>query len=431
MQVQFEVPKQFFLKGIPCRIELKVGQRLGDYIVEKILGSGTFGDVYKVSKNNKFFALKLLKLWEVVYKEQKEAIGEKFLREYHAGLTESDYLVHSHTFGEIEGNPFFIMDYISKGDLRSKIGKLSTEDIVMIGYDTLKGLRDLHANGIIHRDLKPDNVLLDENGKALLTDFGISAFINHRIKRATAPNLFGQVKETFGTYAYIAPEQMKDSKKFATTTPRTDIWSWGVMMYELFSGGEYPWGPLETQADLVEFSKNVFQGCFVHTLAFRTMPPNWANLIKESLQVNFDKRIESVNTILNILDRSNKQPVYNTISATAEISLVILQGVNQGYVYKLNGKNRIFNIGRSEINDIVIEDYKTVFISRQHFTIENVSSLDGWFIRDGQWHNDKKCWERSTNGTYINATEVDAKQGCRLKNGDIITIGDTTIKVNG
>lgn len=431
MDIRFDVPQQFFLKGIPCRVDLHPGQKLGEYTVVEFKGGGTFGSVFHVKKDNRDFALKLLKLWEVVYKDQKEAIGERFLREYHAATTKSEYLVHSHAYGEIDNNPFFIMDFARNGDVRERMPKLTHDEIVMIGYDVLKGLRDLHQVGIIHRDIKPENVLLADNGKALLTDFGISAFVNHKIKRGTKPNMFGNVKETFGTYAYIAPEQLVDGKKFATTTPRTDIWSWGVMMYEMFSRGEYPFGPLETESDLVDFIQNSREGRIVHTSAFASMPPGWPEIVKACIQARFDNRIESIDHILNRLDKSNMVREMNTLSVSGSITLKVLQGVQPGKTFTLQPTHKIFNLGRSERNEIQIEDYQTVFISRNHATIECVPSLNGWFIKDGQWDDAERCWKTSTNGTWVNSSQIDAKPGVKLRDGDIITIGDTTIKVEG
>jgi len=428
MDVRFNVPSKFFLQGIPCRVDLHPGQSVGDYRVEKLLGSGTFGVVYKVTKNQKPYALKLLKLWEIVYKNQKESIGERFLYEFHAAQTKSEYLVKSHEFGEINNNPFFIMDFMKNGDIRNRIGSLKMEDIIFIGYDTLKGLRDLHSVGIIHRDIKPDNVLIADNGKATLTDFGISAFVNHQIKRKTEPNMFGKVKETFGTYAYIPPEQLIDKLRFSTTTPKTDLWAWGVMMYELFSGGEYPWGPLKTESDLVEFVRNTQTGNMANTEAFRYMPTVWSEVIQACLQSKFELRVDNVSIVLNTLDSNNRITINETIGIYDTLVLQILLGVESGKAYTLSPLDKIFTIGRSDNNTIIIEDFQTVFISRFHCTIECIPSLHAWYLRDGQWCQDDKIWKPSTNGTYLNSDKVD-KNGKKLKCGDIITIGDTTIRV--
>lgn len=429
MIVKFEQPEKFFLQNIPSRIELKKHQKIGDYTVESIIGNGTFGIVYKVRLNNKFYALKLLKLWEVVYKDAKETVGERFLREFHAAKTPGKHLVKSHIYGEIDGNPFFIMDYIKGGCMRNKIGKLSCEDIQLGGFDMLKGLSELHNAGIIHRDMKPDNVLIDEKGKALLTDFGISAFVNHHIKRHTKPNLFGHVKETFGTYAYIPPEQLISRKRFAATTPRTDIWAWGVMMYELFSGGKYPWGKLETESDLADYIRNANTQNMVNNAAFTKMPNNWSKAILKCLKSKFEERAENVASLLNLINLESK-PILSRKEKSAHktLKLNVLDGEENGKIYELSPNQKIHNIGRANDNDIVISDFRLRYISRFHACIECVKSTNSWYIRDGQWNNEDREWIKSKNGTYVNSNKID-KNGVKLKQNDIITIGDTKIGV--
>lgn len=433
MQVLFEAPESFLLKVIPTRVELNRGDKLGDYTIEKTLGSGTFGVVYKAFCNGQPYAIKLLKLWETVYEEKKNELGERFLREYKVGKMQSKYLVHSHTYGEIEGNPFFVMDFCPGGDLRSYIGSLKEDDMYMCGLDILNGLKVLHDEGIIHRDLKPENVMFSQHGRALLSDFGVSAFVNHTIKRMTRPNLFGNVRETFGTYAYIPPEQLIDAKKFKTTTPATDLWSFGVMIFELYNKGEYPWGPLETESDLADFIRNARTGKLAKPELLDKLPTPWPEVVRACLQPDISKRAGRVEDILRLLDKGSHFKSHASIDENSSLMIKILQGYEPGKVYMLNRnegliKKNHFSIGRSESNDVMIMDFPTVYISRNHATIEAIDALDGWYIRDGQWSDRERRWIPSTNGTFVNSDQV-SKDGHKLRLGDIITIGDTTFKI--
>lgn len=110
-------------------------------------------------------------------------------------------------------------------------------DWVKIAHQVLYGLRALHQCGKVHRDLKPENVLLNKSGTAVLTDFGISG---DRNKRMTERNILGKPRQIFGTYAYMPPEQVKRNRGDATVLPTTDIFSFGVMMYQLLTGGNLP-----------------------------------------------------------------------------------------------------------------------------------------------------------------------------------------------
>ena len=128
----------------------------GRFQVEKILGEGSFGRVYSVrDRQGELFALKLLKLWEVPA-EIRDPLVARFDMEFETGRIDSNYLVHSYSYGEVKGNPYMLMEYCPNGDLR----KYASHgiDLVRAAYEILSGLNDLHACGKVHRDLKPENV---------------------------------------------------------------------------------------------------------------------------------------------------------------------------------------------------------------------------------------------------------------------------------
>ena len=145
------------------------------WVVEKMLGEGTFGQVYKVTDNQKRTkkALKILKLWEILPQDRPNYI-KRFDREFKIGNIESEYIARSLVKGFVNGNPYVVMDYYNGGDLFSNLQNAKGIDLISIGTQILWGLKDLHENGIIHRDLKPENVLLKDLNHAVLTDFGIA-----------------------------------------------------------------------------------------------------------------------------------------------------------------------------------------------------------------------------------------------------------------
>ena len=217
----------------------------GRFQVEKILGEGSFGRVYSVrDRQGELFALKLLKLWEVPA-EIRDPLVARFDMEFETGRIDSNYLVHSISHGIMVGNPYIVMEYCPGGDLINLSSK-ETLDLPKVATHVLCGLKALHNCGKVHRDLKPENVLIKSNGDFALTDFGISG---DRNKRMTERNLLGKPKQIFGTYAYMPPEQL-NPRKDATVLPTTDIFSFGVMMFQLITG-ELPFGPLDSERDLV------------------------------------------------------------------------------------------------------------------------------------------------------------------------------------
>lgn len=88
----------------------------------------------------------------------------------------------------------------------------------------------------------------------------------------------------------------------------------------------------------------------------------------------------------------------------------------------------MLRIGRESSNDIVLSDTKNLFVSRFHFTLEKSTDGSYWLIRDGQWQKNERRWVTSTNGTYLNVTQV-SPEGLKIFTGDIITVGEYKIKV--
>jgi serine/threonine protein kinase len=186
--------------------EVLVSDTLQAYRVDKKIGEGGFADVYRVHNGaGEVFALKLLRMWKVTPEEQGEVL-KRFEREITCSNINSRYLVRSYDKGTHLGNPFFLMEYCPGGNLGDLIGQQLPEPTYRnIAVRILKGLQDLHQAGIIHRDLKPVNILFNHKGEALLTDFGISGYLQSRI---TVRNWLGHVKKIFGTVVYMPPEQL-------------------------------------------------------------------------------------------------------------------------------------------------------------------------------------------------------------------------------
>src|SRR4029078_2768721 len=127
--------------------------------------------------------------------------------------------------GEPDGEVFFTMELVRGEDLASllrRVGRLPSEKVVQIARQLCEGLSAAHAQGILHRDLKPANVLIDEAGRVRITDFGIA------VTRADAT-----FQAPIGTPAYMAPEQLLPG---APLTERTDVYTLGLLLYELVAG---------------------------------------------------------------------------------------------------------------------------------------------------------------------------------------------------
>lgn len=421
------------------RCSLSIGDNIdGRYSVTKVLGEGSFGKVYSVKDHyENQYALKLLKLWEVP-PEIRESLIARFDMEFETARIDSDYLVHSISHGFLEGNPYIVMEFCPGGDLLNLYAEGSVDN-TKVAKHVLMGLKALHNKGKVHRDLKPENVLIKSNGDFALTDFGISG---DRNKRMTERNIVGKPKQIFGTYAYMPPEQL-NPRKDATVLPTTDIFSFGVMMFQLLTG-ELPFGPLDSERDLVPYLKHGKRGEWNQNLLNSTKKGReWYDLIEGCLIPDFHNRLQTTDAVLQLVPHEQRISVKDVkidfqTKITNGVLLRVMQGEEHGRIYKLDdllrGECSILSMGRKDegvYNDIAISEEDSSYISRKHCTLELDYEIGSWIIRDGQWdRNYTGGWKRSTNGTYVNSKEVNVN-GMVFSPGDIISIGDTKLRVEG
>lgn len=420
------------------RCSYGVGDRIDrSFEISKILGEGSFGIVYAVKDfSGNTYALKLLKLWEVP-SEIRDSLMTRFEMEFETGRIDNDYLVRSISHGAVDGNPYILMEYCSGGDLLSVMSKEKLY-LPTVATHVLCGLKALHRCGKVHRDLKPENVLRKANGNYALTDFGISG---DRNKRMTERNILGKPKQIFGTYAYMPPEQL-NPRKDATVLPTTDIFSFGVMMYQLITG-ELPYGRLESESDLVSYLKRGKNGEWDKNCLYNTPTGyEWYPLIQGCLVPDFKTRLQAADDVLKLVPHLQYMPSFNSTPQDYQTKIVngvllrIMQGEEYGKVYWLDdmlvGDRAILSVGRKDFlvpNDIEIAEENSSYISRRHCTLELDYNIGSWIIRDGQWspNGTGGYWNLSTNGTYVNSKEV-SMDGMPFGPGDIISIGDTKLR---
>lgn len=429
---------------IAYRLDIKTGDLIdGKYTVIDRIGSGSYGDVYKVKDvrgNN--YALKLLRLWEVS-NELHDPLVAKFDQEYKTGKLTSEYLIHSLDFGVVKGNPYLLMEYCSSGDLSKLIGK-DLSQLPSFAHDILEGLHTLHSEGKVHRDLKPENVLIRNNGKAALTDFGVVGEMDQSKRMSEVGWWKKRPKQVQGTPLYMAPEMADRVGGGVTYLPTVDIWSFGVMMFELLTGSSFPFGNIEKIEDLPTYQEKAKKGKW-DTEKLRSVPNgnDWFYIIDRCLAPNYRERYQSALEVLQDMKPmiGNVNPIHKKerLSRNPNISkLIITQGDNLGTTYILsnflNEHRRMLHVGRKpEDNDIVLPENNSTYVSRYHFTLEKSKDGSFWTIKDGQWIKSERAWVTSTNGTYLNATPVithsDGKDGLKVFTGDIITVGEYKIKV--
>ncbi len=413
------------------RCDFQPGQTVNQYTIRKVLGEGSFGVVYLAETGGQKLALKLLRLWEVP-SEIREPLMERFEMEFRTGQIPCENLVQSLDYGVVGGNPYIVMEFCPGGDLESLLGKGDVRN-TRICQNILTGLAALHNQGKVHRDLKPENVLFKQSGVAALTDFGIAGDRTHRM---TQRNIFGKPNQIFGTYAYMPPEQVNRARGGATVLPTTDIFSFGVLAYQLLTG-ILPFGTLESHNDLAEYQIRGKKGIWNRD-ALRQVPNSqqWMQVIEGCLVPDFKQRLQATGDVLRLLplDMAPTAGAHRPQQPACQPQrkgcfLRIMQGEEYGRLYDLtqlvSRGQGVLTVGRQNDNAIYIKSVTSDYVSRHHCTIENGEGK--WVVRDGQWQRDARQWVPSSNGTFVNSRPV-SDAGYYLSPGDIITIGDVTLK---
>jgi serine/threonine protein kinase len=231
------------------RGELLLGETLGPYRLEEILGEGQMGIVYRAARDpaGTPVALKLLRAElsaDPVYRRRFTREGE-----IASGL-DHPHLVRVLDVGEIEGRHFIAAEYVPGSSLAERIahtGQLAPSELVRLVTHLGSALDALHRLGLVHRDVKPSNVMVDEDGAGALTDFGLA--------RGDAHTVLTKQGLVVGTIDYLAPEIIRGER----ATAASDIYALGCVAYECMAGSP-PFA-----------HKSFAEACLAH---LREEPPN-------------------------------------------------------------------------------------------------------------------------------------------------------------
>src|SRR5204863_5197547 len=216
-----------------------IGQTISHYKILGKLGEGGMGVVYKAedTKLKRVVALKFLPS-HLSASEQDKA---RFIQEAQAASA----LNHPNVCSIIDiqqhdGQMFIVMEFVDGQTLREKKGSISFKQAVDIGIQVADGLAAAHEKGIVHRDIKPENIMIRKDGIAQVMDFGL-AKLQGNVSRLTKEG------STVGTAGYMSPEQVQGQE----ADHRSDIFSLGVLLYELLTG-ELPFKGVHESALMYE-----------------------------------------------------------------------------------------------------------------------------------------------------------------------------------
>jgi serine/threonine protein kinase len=221
------------LGGPPTKPEMNTGavnqsgRRFGDFLLEKKIGQGGMGEVYRARQVSldRPVAVKCLSRGLAT----QPGFVERFQREAKAAAN----IVHPHViqiyaYGIDQGTPYFAMEYVEGEDLQQRmrrLKRLALEEIVDTMIAVASALAAAHEKGMIHRDIKPSNVMIDKQGNVKVMDFGLA-------KAATTDGSLTSSGVIMGTPNYLSPEQGRGDP----IDGRADLYSLGVVLYELLAG---------------------------------------------------------------------------------------------------------------------------------------------------------------------------------------------------
>lgn len=328
---------------------VSVPSKIGKYTNIRPLGAGGMGAVYLGED-------KELKR-TVVIKTLLKSGGSRrarFIREAGilSGLT-SQRIVRFYETLESDGKEYVILEYVEGmdlGELLQKDGKLPAEVALWILREICRGLKIAHHQQIVHRDIKPGNILLSKGAQVKITDFGISgvegAENGDNDKEKKSSTLLSNVKivnvnltadsgpsgsTSMGTLSYMAPEQISNVH---TADSRADIYSLGVMLYEMVTGCKpYTEDSLKSQYEKIQKETYINPGKFV-----KGLPKIVNKIVKKCIRFDRKDRFASVDKICKLIDRYLKG--FNEKDIRQELANSMQNYPNSQYKYRpIIGKN--------------------------------------------------------------------------------------------
>jgi serine/threonine protein kinase/pimeloyl-ACP methyl ester carboxylesterase/tetratricopeptide (TPR) repeat protein len=287
------------------------GCAIGAYQVVSRLGSGGMGDVYlgHDSRLDRPVAIKFL--------SPELAVDRSRLRRFHqeakaASSVNHPHIVVVHDFGELDGRPYIVTEFIEGETLRQRLanGPLPIGDVVDLGVQMASALAAAHAQDVVHRDVKPENVMVRPDGYLKVLDFGLAKLAT----RQGSPDPVDQDLRTrsgtvMGTPSYMSPEQARGLELDA----RSDVWSLGVVLYEMATG-QLPF----TDSRTATVSDRERSDGGASEDAHRRVPTELLAIIRTALETVRDQRYQSAADLCAALKHLQRAPDSRRVPLASE-----------------------------------------------------------------------------------------------------------------
>ncbi len=321
-----------------------VGKTISHYKILEKLGEGGMGVVYKAedTKLKRTVALKFLPQNTFAGEEEKN----RFIREAQSAAS----LEHSNIFtvyeiDEADGQIFIAMAFIDGESLKEKIekGPMKLKEAVNIACQVCDGLYEAHEKGIVHRDIKPANIMITSKGQVKIMDFGLA--------KAVGRSRLTKTKSSMGTVAYMSPEQTNGED----VDSRSDVWSLGVVLYEMISG-QLPFKGDYEQAILYSVMNEDAESL---TSLRPGVPLGLQRVVEKALAKNPEERYQNVDEMLvdlrivgNELESGTKKTAVPKRNRKINKKVVVIAGA-AFLVLILMALGYIFLVGSSQTFDSI------------------------------------------------------------------------------
>ena len=302
---------------------LSPGSRLGPYEILAPIGAGGMGEVWKArdTRLNRTVAIKV----------SPATFTQRFEREAHAiAALNHPNICQIHDVGP----DYLVLEYIGGKRLT---GPLPVEETIRLAIQIASALEEAHSRGILHRDLKPANILVTANGTAKLLDFGLAKLTPERTAlptQAATDEMLTSPGQTMGTAAYMSPEQARGEELDA----RTDLWSFGAVLYEMATGVR----PFRGDSSAVIF-KAILDGTPTPAVRLNPdVPAELERIIDKALEKDRKLRYQSaadMRTDLERLKRNSESHKVPEVARTARwprmagVAAILLAAVGAAYYF--------------------------------------------------------------------------------------------------
>jgi serine/threonine protein kinase len=321
-----------------------IGKTISHYKILEKLGEGGMGEVYLAedSELDRKVALKFLLLNLNSDRELRARFREEAKA---AAALNHPNIITIHEIGEYEGKTYITMEYVDGETLRThlKAGSLSSDEVIEITRQLCAGLEKAHAARIIHRDLKPENILIDTDGRVRIADFGLA--------RLGGTTRLTRESSTLGTLHYMSPAHFLGFE----LDHRSDIWSVGVMLYEMLTGqlpfkGEYQAGVmysvLNEEPEFSDQFPSIFHQVLLKALA-KNPDDRYQNIVALSINQQLEYTYGEVNNLNNIGYILTKRHEYD--KALDILTQCVQVAKEENHVSTL--ANALENIGDIQFNE--------------------------------------------------------------------------------